>query len=168
MEPDSKKSFVSLIQQNQGIVNSLCRLYASSPEEMKDYRQDVLLSLWKGFPNYKRESKFSTWLYKVSLNTLISIYRKKKRLIQTDTFSESIESNAYTIGGTDDDLLVMQQAIGFLKPLEKALVILYLEGYDNKEIAKMLSISESNVSTKLNRIKNQLKKTVKTLQYESR
>lgn len=62
----------------------------------------------------------------------------------------------------------MQQAIGFLKPLEKALVILYLEGYDNKEIAKMLSISESNVSTKLNRIKNQLKKTVKTLQYESR
>ncbi|MCR9014867.1 RNA polymerase sigma factor [Aquiflexum gelatinilyticum] len=168
MESDSKKSFVSLIQQNQGIVNSLCRLYATSNEEMKDYRQDVMLSLWKGFPKYREESKVSTWIYRVALNTLISIYRKKKQVLITEPFSESIESIHFQNSGSDDDLLVLQQAIGFLKPLEKALVILYLEGYDNKEIGKILSISESNVSTKLNRIKTQLKKTVKTLQNESR
>jgi RNA polymerase sigma-70 factor, ECF subfamily len=168
MESDFKKSFVSLIQQNQGIVNSLCRLYANSPDEMKDYRQDVMLSLWKGFPKYREESKVSTWIYRVALNTLISIYRKKKQILITEPFSESNESIHFQNSGSDDDLLVLQQAIGFLKPLEKALVILYLEGYDNKEIGKMISISESNVSTKLNRIKTQLKKTVKTLQNESR
>jgi RNA polymerase sigma-70 factor, ECF subfamily len=168
MESDSKKSFVSLIQQNQGIVNSLCRLYATSNEEMKDYRQDVMVSLWKGFPKYREESKVSTWIYRVALNTLISIYRKKKQVLITEPFSESNESIHFQNSGSDDDLLVLQQAISFLKPLEKALVILYLEGYDNKEIGKMLSISESNVSTKLNRIKIQLKKTVKTLQNESR
>jgi RNA polymerase sigma-70 factor (ECF subfamily) len=168
MESDPKKLFVALIRQNQGIVNSLCRLYATSNEEMKDFRQDVLLSLWKGFPQYKEESKVSTWMYRVTLNTLISIYRKKKRVLLTEPFSESVESLHFQNSGSDDDLLVLQQAIGFLKPLEKALVILYLEGYDNKEIGMMLSLSETNVSTKLNRIKTQLRKTVKTLQNESR
>jgi RNA polymerase sigma-70 factor (ECF subfamily) len=168
MESESKKSFVSLIQQNQGIVNSLCRLYATSNEEMKDFRQDVMLSLWKGFPKYREESKVSTWIYRVALNTLISIYRKKKNVVSTEPYSESSESKHGQYVGSDDDLLVLQQAIGFLKPIDKAVVILYLEGYDNKEIAKMIAISESNVSTKLNRIKIQLKKTVKTLQNESR
>lgn len=158
---------MALIRQNQGIVNSLCRLYATSQEEMKDYRQDVLLSLWRSFPQFNEESKVSTWMYRVALNTLISIHRKKKLVVLTEPFSESFDiKNAQDIG-VDDDLLVLQHAIGLLKPLNKAVVILYLEGYDNKEMAKMLSISESNISTKLNRIKTQLKKTVKSLQNES-
>jgi RNA polymerase sigma-70 factor (ECF subfamily) len=163
MESNSKKLFVALIRQNQGIVNSLCRLYATSPDELKDYRQDVLLSLWKAFPSYKEESKVSTWMYRVALNSLISIHRKKKHFILTEPFSESFENYCAQNSGCDDDLIVLQQAIGFLKPKDKAVVILYLEGYDNKEMAKMLSISETNVSTKLNRIKEKLKKTVKTL-----
>ncbi|WP_194975371.1 RNA polymerase sigma factor [Aquiflexum lacus] len=166
MGPDSKILFVALIRQNQGIVNSLCRLYANSNEEMKDYRQDVLLSLWKAFPNFKEESKISTWIYRVALNTLISILRKKNQGILTEPLSEAFEKNHFQNIGSDDDLLVLQQAIGFLKPMDKAVVILYLEGYDNREISKMLSISETNVSTKMNRIKIQLKKTVKSLQNE--
>jgi RNA polymerase sigma-70 factor (ECF subfamily) len=166
MGSDSKILFVALIRQNQGIVNSLCRLYANSHEEMKDYRQDVLLSLWKAFPNFKEESKVSTWMYRVALNTLISILRKKKQDILTEPLSEAFEKKHFQNIGSDDDLLVLQQAIGFLKPLDKAVVILYLEGYENREISKMLSISETNVSTKMNRIKNQLRKTVKTLQNE--
>ncbi|WP_373520959.1 RNA polymerase sigma factor [Aquiflexum sp.] len=166
MGSDSKILFVALIRQNQGIVNSLCRLYATSHEEMKDYRQDVLLSLWRAYPHFKEESKVSTWMYRVALNTLISIQRKKKHVILTEPISESFENNHFQHAGSDDNLLVLQQAIGYLKPMDKAVVILYLEGYDNREMAKMLSISETNVSTKLNRIKTQLKKTVKTLQDE--
>jgi RNA polymerase sigma-70 factor, ECF subfamily len=163
MESDLKTAFVALIRQNQGIVNSLCRLFATSQEEMKDYRQDVLLSLWKAFPQFKQDSKVSTWMYRVALNTLISIKRKRKLFVVTEPFSESFDTKNYQDAGADDDLLVLQHAIGFLKPLDKAVVILYLEGYETKEMAKMLSISESNVSTKLNRIKTQLKKTVKIL-----
>lgn len=158
---------MALIRQNQGIVNSLCRLYANSQEEMKDYRQDVLLALWKSFPQFNQESKVSTWMYRVALNTLISIQRKKKLAVVAEPFSESFDTKSPQDVGADDDLLVLQHAIGLLKPMDKAVVVLYLEGYDTKEMAKMLSISESNVSTKLNRIKTQLKKTVKTLQNES-
>ncbi len=166
MESDLKIVFVALIRQNQGIVNSLCRLYAISQEEMKDYRQDVLLALWKSFPQFNQESKVSTWMYRVALNTLISIQRKKKLFVVAEPFSESFDAKNAQDFGADDDLLVLQQAIGLLKPMDKAIVILFLEGYDNKELAKMLSISESNVSTKLNRIKIQLKKTAKNLQNE--
>ncbi|MDR7132294.1 RNA polymerase sigma-70 factor (ECF subfamily) [Algoriphagus sp. 4150] len=166
MESEVKIIFLGLIRQNQGIVNSLCRLYANSQEEMKDYRQDVLLALWKSFPQFNQESKISTWMYRVALNTLISIQRKKKLVVLTEPFSESFDRKYHQDVGSDDDLLILQHAIGFLKPMDKAVVILYLEGYDNKEMAKMLSISESNVSTKLNRIKTQLRKTVKTLQNE--
>ncbi|MEB2775050.1 sigma-70 family RNA polymerase sigma factor [Algoriphagus sp. D3-2-R+10] len=167
MESEVKIIFLGLIRQNQGIVNSLCRLYANSQEEMKDYRQDVLLALWKSFPQFNQESKISTWMYRVALNTLISIQRKKKLFVVAEPFSESFDWKNIQDIGADDDLMVLQQAIGLLKPTDKAVVILYLEGYDNKEMAKMLSISESNISTKLNRIKTQLKKTVISLQNES-
>lgn len=167
MESDLKTVFIALIRQNQGIVNSLCRLYATSQEEMKDYRQDVLLALWKSFPQFNQESKVSTWMYRVALNTLISIQRKKKLFVVTEPFSESFDTKNSQDAGADDDLLVLQHAIGFLQPMDKAVVILYLEGYDTKEMARMLCISESNVTTKLNRIKTQLKKTVKSLQNES-
>lgn len=167
MESEVKIVFMALIRQNQGIVNSLCRLYATSQEEMKDYRQDVLLALWKSYPQFNQESKISTWMYRVTLNTLISIQRKKKLFVVAEPFSESFDIKNSQDIGVDDDLLVLQHAIGLLKPLDKAVVILYLEGYDTKEMAKMLSISESNVTTKLNRIKDQLRKTVKSLQNES-
>lgn len=106
-------------------------------------------------------------MYRVTLNTLISIQRKKKLFVVAEPFSESFDIKNSQDIGVDDDLLVLQHAIGLLKPLDKAVVILYLEGYDTKEMAKMLSISESNVTTKLNRIKDQLRKTVKSLQNES-
>jgi len=167
MESEVKNVFMVLIRQNQGIVNGLCRLYATSQEEMKDYRQDVLLALWKAFPQFKHESKVSTWMYRVALNTLISIQRRKKLFVSAEPFSEFFDTKSAQDMGADDDLLVLQQAIGLLKPVEKAVVVLYLEGYDTKEMSKMLSITESNVTTKLTRIKNQLKKTVKSLQNES-
>lgn len=167
-ESDLKKTFVVLIQANQGMVNSLCRLYSHTYEEMKDYRQDVLLALWQAYPGFREESKISTWIYRVALNTLISNHRKKSIRIATEPYTDAIELYSHPSPGADDGTLVLQQAIGLLHPLEKAIVILHLEGYAHKEIADLLSLSETNVSTRLNRIKKQLEKCIKTLEHESK
>lgn len=163
---DLKNRFIEMIKHNQGLINSLCRLYSHSDEEMKDFKQDVLLSLWQAFPNFRSESKVSTWMYRVALNTLISNHRKKNNRIVTDSYSNTTEYNRYQVAGSDDELLVLQQAIGMLNPMDKAFVILHLEGYVHKEIADLLSLSETNVSTRLNRIKKQLGKSIKSLQHE--
>jgi RNA polymerase sigma-70 factor, ECF subfamily len=167
MSFDLKNRFVELIKENQGLINSLCRLYSHSEEELKDYRQDVILSLWQAFPNFREESKISTWMYRVALNTLISNQRKINNRIVTESYSNTTEYNHYQEAGTDDELLVLQQAIGMLNPMDKAVVILHLEGYVHKEIAEILSQSETNISTRLNRIKKQLGKTIKSLHHES-
>lgn len=167
MSFDLKNRFVELIKDNQGLINSLCRLYSHSEEELKDYRQDVILSLWQAFPNFREESKISTWMYRVALNTLISNQRKINNRIVTESYSNSTEYNYYQAAGSDDELLVLQQAIGMLIPIDKAVVILHLEGYAHKEIADILSQSETNISTRLNRIKKQLGKTIKSLHHES-
>lgn len=167
MEFDLKNRFIELIQSNQGLINSLCRLYSQSDEEIKDYKQDVLLSLWRAYPNFREESKVSTWMYRVALNTLISNKRKVISRIVTESYSNTNEYCLYQATGSDDELLVLQQAIELLNPIEKAVVILHLEGYVHKEIADLLSLTETNVSTRLNRIKKQLGKSIKTLQNES-
>jgi RNA polymerase sigma factor (sigma-70 family) len=167
-ESDLKTTFIGLIQANQGLVNSLCKLYSRSDEEMKDCRQDVLLALWQAFPSFRRESKVSTWMYRVGLNTLISIHRKKNSRIVTEGYSTDSELHPYPDAGSDDGLLVLQHAIDMLNPEEKAVVILYLEGYVHKEIGDLLSLSETNVSTRLSRIKKQLRRSIKSLEHESK
>src|SRR5690606_20491839 len=166
-EADLKSAFISLIQANQGLVHSLCKLYSRSAEETKDYRQDVLLALWQAFPNFRKESKTSTWMYRVGLNTLISNHRKRASRIVTEPYSEVAELHPSSEAGSDDGLLVLQRAIGMLNPMDKAVVILHLEGYAHKEIADLLGLSETNVSTRLNRIKKQLEKNIKSLEHES-
>jgi RNA polymerase sigma factor (sigma-70 family) len=167
MAPDLKRRFIDLVKDNQGLINSLCRLYARSSEEMKDYRQDVLLSLWQSFPNFREQSSVSTWMYRVVLNTLISNQRKKSSRIVTELYSEETEMHPSQGGGSDDELLVLQHAISMLGRVDKAVVILHLEGYAHKEIGTLLSLSESNVSTRLSRIKKQLEKSIKSLEHES-
>lgn len=164
---DLKSRFIDLVQSNQGLINSLCKLYSRSSEEMKDYKQDVLLSLWQAYPSFLEKSKASTWMYRVVLNTLISNHRKKNSRIVTEGYSETTEFPLYQDAGSDDGLLVLQHAIGMLNPIEKAVVILHLEGYVHKEIAELLSLSETNVSTRLGRIKKQLEKSIKSLEHES-
>ena len=164
---DLKSRFIELVQRNQGLINSLCKLYSRSSEEMKDYRQDVLLALWQALPNFRENSKVSTWMYRVVLNTLVSNHRKKNSRIVTEHYSEETDFQRYPNPGSDDGLLVLQHAIGMLNPMEKAVVILHLEGYAHKEIGELLMLSETNVSTRLSRIKKQLEKSIKSLEHES-
>jgi len=167
MNQPSKKEFIKLIQDYQRLINSLCNIYFSSEEDRKDTRQDIILQLWRAYPNFRNESKVSTWIYKVALHTILSKNKKEKRRVPTESFSYSDLSNVAGPVFADDAVQHLQQAINLLHNIDKAIVILYLEGYSHREIAGILHLTETNISTRFSRIKVQLQRIFKIKQYES-
>jgi RNA polymerase sigma-70 factor (ECF subfamily) len=135
-----------------------------SAEDQKDVFQDIILQLWKSFGTFRGESKISTWIYSVSLNTILAGVRKEKTRITTESIScsELACSNAMA----DDDTELLNSVLQSLKALDKAIIILYLEGYKNKEISQILKLTPTNVSTRLSRVKAELKARFKNQHYE--
>ncbi len=168
MSANQQMEFVKTVEQHQGIINNLCYLYHTNLEDQKDTRQDIVLQLWKSFPQFRGQSSVGTWIYKVGLNTILAKLRKQKRRITTSNLEEVSESEAKLPLGVDDDVQLLKSIIDSLQAADKALVILYLEGYKNKEIATMLEISTSNVSTRLNRIKAKLKNQYQKLNHATK
>jgi RNA polymerase sigma-70 factor (ECF subfamily) len=159
-----KQNFIRIINGNQGIVRSLCKAYYASYEDQKDAYQDIILQLWKSFDTFRGASELSTWIYRVSLNTLLTKVRNERNKIMTESL---LTSDLLTpMAMADDDKELLGIVIQSLKDLDKAIVILYLEGYKNKEIAHMLDLSPTNVSTRLNRVKTELKAKFKNHGYE--
>jgi RNA polymerase sigma-70 factor (ECF subfamily) len=150
-----KRNFIRIIEANRGIINSLCRAYYPSVEDQKDAFQEVVLQLWKSFDSFRGESEIGTWIYRVSLNTLITNTRKEKRKITTQSIGLLEES--FSSVGTDGNVELLTTVIQSLKELDKGIVILYLEGYKNKEISQILNLTATNIGTRLNRIKEALK-----------
>jgi len=135
-----------------------------SPEDQKDAFQDIILQLWKSFETFRGESEISTWIYRVSLNTILTKIKKEKRKIATESIGNSELSVSTAMADSDIELLNI--VIQSLKDLDKAIVILYLEGYKNKEMAQILNITSTNVSTRLNRVRAELKVKFKNQHYE--
>ena len=160
--------FIQTVDQYQGIINKLCCLYYPNLEDQKDARQDVVLQLWKSFPNFRGESSKSTWIYRVALNTILAKIRNQKRRIVTTNMDYLTGNERGKLVGLDDDLQLLHFVIESLHGQDKAMVILYLEGYKNKEIATILSISPSNVSSRLHRIKTKLKDQFQKLNHVTR
>ncbi len=153
-------SFVKQLQQNQNIIHKICRLYTRGDAAHKDLFQEITIQLWKAFPKFRGESKFSTWAYRVGLNTAITLYRKSTRTVQTVDFEQQqffISSEEYN-PEVEERLKLMYEAVYQLNDIEKALVFMYLEDKDYTEIATTLGISEVNARVKMNRIKGKLKK----------
>ncbi len=150
-----KQNFIQLVNRNRGIIRSLCSVYYGSSEDQQDAFQDIILQLWKSFDSFRGESEISTWIYRVSLNTILSKIRREKRSIPI----ESIDPSHLAISNAraDDNVELLSIIIQTLKDIDKAIVLLYLEGYRNKEIAEMLKMSPTNVATRFNRVKSQLK-----------
>ena len=165
MQQDLKSSFVRLIHQYQDIITSLCRVYYRQAADFEDARQDAILQLWKAYPAFRGEAAVSTWLYKVVLNTLLAKRRREQRRLTSEPLDRI--AGLAASGGMDDDLELLRQMIDHLGDSDKAIVILHLEGYKNKEIAEMLDWSATKVSTKLHRIKTQLKTIFKRMNYEA-
>ena len=152
--------FLSLIQSNKGIIYKVANSYCKNVEDRKDLVQEIIIQLWKSFDNYNEKFKYSTWMYRISLNVAISFYRKentRKRLSNSLTEEIIHFTGNDSLEDKESDLGILQQMILQLQDLNKALMLLYLEEKSHKEISQIIGISETNVATKINRIKNVLK-----------
>ncbi|NQY06781.1 MAG: RNA polymerase sigma factor [Flavobacteriaceae bacterium] len=159
MNKELEHSFVSLLEKHQNIVHKICRIYTDNYDSHQDLFQEITIQLWKAYPKFRGDSKFSTWMYRVALNTAITLYRKSKKTINTqkiDDIQFKIRSEEYD--ETEElQLKMMYKVIKQLSDIEKALVFLYLEDKNYKEIAETLGISEVNSRVKMNRVKKKLK-----------
>jgi RNA polymerase sigma-70 factor (ECF subfamily) len=165
LEPH-KRDFIRIVESNQGIIKSLCKAYYPGPEDQKDVFQDIVLQLWKSLETFRGESEISTWIYRVSLNTILANVRKEKKKIATESIGSA--HLAFSNARADDDAGLLNIVLQSLKGLDKAIVILYLEGYKNREIAGILALTPTNVSTRLNRVRAELKIKFNDQQYESK
>lgn len=159
MNLHTESYFVSILEENQNILHKICKLYTTDLDAHKDLFQEMVIQLWKAYPNFKGESKFTTWAYRVALNTAISLYRNKKRKITTVEWDNSLQNIKYEEydGEQEEQLKSLYSAVHKLNDIEKALVYMYLEDKDYAEISSTLGISEVNARVKMNRIKTKLK-----------
>lgn len=152
--------FTQLIQSNQGIVHKVCRIYTDTQEEHEDLFQEIVLQLWKSFDSFKGDSKFSTWMYRVGLNTAITLIRKKSKSIPVTSIDSTnfshLKSQEYD-EVQEERLKLLNSSIKKLNDVERALVLLYLEELPYKEIAETMGITEVNARVKMNRAKEKLK-----------
>ena len=154
------KLFISVINSNKGIIYKIANSYCKDSDDRNDLVQEIILKLWQSFDTYNEEYKHSTWIYRIALNTAISNYRKEKvRKKYFTPISEQFIALQDTVNTNEIEhkFTLLQQFISELKELDKALMLIYLEEKNYQEISEILGISESNVGTKINRIKMTLK-----------
>ena len=159
MTKSLEQQFVTQLDENQNIIHKVCRVYTNNSHAHKDLFQEVTIQLWKAYPKFRGDSKFSTWMYRVALNTAITVYRKSKRQIKTSDISDfhyRLESSEYD-ATMDEQMQLLYKAIHQLSDVEKGLILLYLEDKPYKEITETMGLTEVNARVKVNRIKGKLK-----------
>lgn len=155
MSADKVREFSDHIASCEGIIGKICRLYGRSREDALDLKQDILLNAWGSYPQFRGEAKFSTWLYKVSLNTAIGRIRKKK--VQEQPLTAMHDRFPEHAGEKADRYDLLNRLINHLNDQEKAIVALYLDELGYEEIAEITGMTQNHVGVKLNRIKQKLK-----------
>lgn len=152
---ENEQAFLALVKEYRRLIYKVCYLYATDEEHLKDLYQEVLINLWQGFQSFKGDAKISSWIYRVSLNTCISFYRKHSKI--TDTMP--LESLLGLMTDGDEKtvhLREMYRLISRLNRLEKAIILLWLDERSYEEIAEITGLSRNNIASKLKRIKEKL------------
>jgi RNA polymerase sigma-70 factor (ECF subfamily) len=140
------------------IIIKICKAYTNTEEDFEDYYQEVCLQIWKSRNNFSKQAKWSTWVYKVSLNTCLTLLKKKKNneyLFASDF--NSFDINEKNQAFSDEAFNELYNAIKLLSEVDRAVILLYLEEKPYKEVAEIIGTSPSNISTRVNRIKKRLK-----------
>jgi len=156
----SEKDFLEQVRENQGIIYKLVGLYASDAEEKKDLYQEVLLQAWKAWPSFRGEAKFSTWLYRICLNTILT-QKRKANLVDYKDSLEAISPSVQHSSIQKEEVAGLQKAIRQLSETDRAIISLHFDGYDNSEISGILGITANHVAVKLHRSKQQLTNLLK-------
>jgi RNA polymerase sigma-70 factor, ECF subfamily len=163
MAEDLEEKFLEDLNRNIGIVHRVCKVYFVDPDEREDMFQEIIYQVWKSYPAFQGNSKFSTWLYRVSLNTAIGGIRKRYKTIRQEPLSQKLYQIASVDEATqyDERMILLYSVIQKLTEVDKAIVLLYMEGNDNEEISAIVGITKNNVSVKLVRIKRKLEELLK-------
>ncbi|MDQ1085513.1 RNA polymerase sigma factor [Siphonobacter sp. SORGH_AS_1065] len=154
-----EKQFLEMITMHKATIHKVSRLYRDSPEDREDLFQEIVLQLWLSFPKFEGKSKQSTWIYKIALNTAMACYRKKRIILSfTERLPDQEDSNIDCENRERE-----QQLFVILKTLnegDRALLALYFEDFDYREMAEITGLSENHIAVKMGRIRSRLKKTL--------
>ena len=155
-----EKQFINLINEHQGLIHKVCIMYESDRDIRTDLFQEIVLQLWKSFPSFRGESKITTWMYRIALNTAISGYRKRTRKVKTEDLHEMHFNISEQYGGDENEENVhrLQHAIRQLSGIERAMVMMALEEIPYEDIAETIGITQNNVRVRMNRIREKLRK----------
>lgn len=158
---DKKSQFIKVIKENEGLIFKVAILYTNSFQDREDLYQEIVYQLWKSFDSFNDQSKLSTWMYRVAMNTAIYNLKSSKKKVNTITIDFQTERLAETLDKTEEERIkVLYEQIQTLNLLEKGIILLYLEGNSHLEIASIIGITISNVGTKISRIKEKLKSQI--------
>jgi len=149
----NQQEFLSLVEEHQGVVHKVVNLYADNVDDRKDLRQEILCQAWSAYERFNGDSKFSTWLYRVSLNTALTFLKRGKKH-RPDT--EAIPDVPEKVKNSLDDVEQLRWAIRQLEMVDRLLINLHLEGYSNEDIARFSGLSDGNVRVRLHRIKQKI------------
>ena len=156
-----QERFQTLIDEHKKILYKICNSYCRNRDDREDLAQEIVIQLWQSFRTFDRRRRFSTWMYRIALNVAISFYRREStRTRHVFLSDEELLEVAVKTEDQSEDLLRLYQFIDGLDALNKALILLYLDGNNYQEIADILGISETNVATKINRLKMKLKQDI--------
>ena len=156
-----KTAFVAIIKENEGILYKITRVYTDTIEDQKDLYQEIVYQLWKSFDSFKGNSKISTWMYRIALNTSIaSLNKRKKKIQQVNLDFELLHVIEEKDTIIEEQLNLLYTTIKQLNVIEKGLILLFLEGKSYEQIALITGFSNSNVGTRLSRIKKKLKTNI--------
>lgn len=155
----SEQEFLQQIEKHKGIIFKISKMYMDKKDDRDDLFQEITYQVWKAYPCFRGQSEFSTWLYRIALNTAIIFLKNEKRrsFIGQEEFSDYKIVQEEFDAGKEEKLSAMYKAIHQLNPIDKAFIFYYLEDVSGKEIAEQMGISEGNVRVKMNRAKNKLK-----------
>lgn len=166
---DDQETFLRRLEEHGGIIHKVAASYSSSLADRLDLKQEITLQLWRAYRRYSPDRPFSTWMYRIALNVAISFLRRASHPArQTVALEESdLEfADESSQAAPDERILLLRRVIASLPPLDRGLMLLYLDDHTYREIAAVLGISETNVATKLNRLKQRLREEMLKLNHQ--
>jgi RNA polymerase sigma factor (sigma-70 family) len=155
-----QEQFIGHMEEHRGILFKIASVYAQQAADREDLMQEMIFQLWRSYQRYQSDKKFSTWMYQVCLNTAITYFRRKKREPEWTELPE--ESTEQLQTSTEDRFRLLEKAISTLREMDRALILLYLEARSSREMAEITGLSETNITTRISRIKDKLRIQIQT------
>ena len=163
---EKEKEFLNRIESHKGILYKVSKMYMDTYDDQQDLFQEIVCQLWKSYDSFRNESQFSTWMYRVAVNTAIVFLKKEKRKVDKyEIASENIKEDEGDSHIKESQIDHFYKAVQKLEKIDKAIIFYQLEGFSHKEIGENLGISEGNARVKLNRAKEKLKEIIKNQGY---